>query len=76
MQSVHAMRRTIVLLCVAALLFAALTPATSGLLCAILVPFWFFVAVIVSFRFCEIEQFYCPQAPLLALATSRAPPAI
>jgi hypothetical protein len=76
MQSVHSMRRTIVLLCVAAVLFAALTPAVSGLLCAILVPFWFFVAVIVSFRFREIEKFYSPQAPLLAHATSRAPPAI
>jgi hypothetical protein len=70
------MRNLMVLLCVAALLFAAWTPAASGLFCAILVPFWFFIAVIVSFRFCEIQKVCCPQAPLFALATSRAPPAI
>jgi hypothetical protein len=69
-------RNLIILLCVAAVLFSALTPAAFGLLCAILVPFWFFVAGVVSFRFREIEKFYCPQAPLLAHATSRAPPAI
>ena len=76
MHSLSGMRNLIVLLCVAALLFAALTPAASGLLGAILVPFWLFVAVIVSFRFREIQKVCCPQAPLLALATSRAPPAI
>jgi hypothetical protein len=70
------MRNVIVLLCVAALLFAAWTPDASGLFCAILVPFWFLIAVIVSFRFREIQQVCCPQTPLLALATSRAPPAI
>jgi hypothetical protein len=76
MQSVPGTRNLIIWLCVAAVLFAALTPAASGVLGAILVPFWLFVAVIVSFRFREISKFCCPQAPLLAHATGRAPPAI
>ena len=75
-QTVTRIRNLIVLLCVAAVLFTALTPGASGLLCAILVPFWFCVAVIVSFPFRETDKLYCPRAPLLAHATSRAPPAI
>jgi hypothetical protein len=70
------MRNLIVLLCVAAVLFAALTPAASGLLYALLVPFWFLVAVIVTFRFRDIQKVCCPLAALPALATSRAPPAV
>jgi len=76
MQNAPGGRSLIVLLCIGAVLFAAFTPAASGLLCAILVPFWFFVAVIMGFRFSRNEMVYCPQEPLLAHATSRAPPAI
>lgn len=76
MQNATGVRNLIVLLCVAAMLFAALTPAASGLLYAFLVPCWFLVALIVSFRFRDIEKVCCPQTPLLSLATSRAPPAI
>ena len=41
-------RRLIVILCLAAILFAALTPVASHLLFAILAPLWFFFSILVS----------------------------
>ena len=68
-------RRLVAFLCLAVLLVAALTPATSGPLCAILVPLWLFFAAIVIVSICLAgEDYSAPLIPLLSLAAPRAPP--
>ena len=67
-------RRSLALLCLAVVLFTALTPAT-GVFCLLLVPvFLFFVALVAvplrpDAEICTVRPFPC-----LSLFTSRAPP--
>lgn len=67
--------RLMVVLCVAALLFSALTLTAAGLLLAVLVPFWFFFAAVVVFEIRSIDEL-CDslQFPILLLLSPRPPP--
>jgi uncharacterized protein (DUF58 family) len=47
---ISAARKWLVLLCLAAVLLAALTPGTSSIFLAFLVPLWFLFAVLISVR--------------------------
>ena len=71
---VHA-RRWAALLCIVAVVFAALTPAAPGLLCAILVPLWIFCGLltIVSARHIDNPRILPPLNFFLAVP-GRAPP--
>jgi hypothetical protein len=68
-------RRAVALLCLAVLLYAALTPGAPGLLCAVLVPLWLFTALlaVVSIRreTTDSDPRPLPFSPVLA---PRAPP--
>ena len=75
MQSIHSVRRLIVFLCLAAILLAALTPAAYGLFFAILVPLWYFLALIVSVHIRRAaEGGNKRQFPFLPVVTPRPPP--
>jgi hypothetical protein len=70
-------RRLFVLLCLAAILWAAMHPATSGLPWAMLAPFLFFVALIVSaLSIGQPERLFLPASPSLRLRAPRAPPQV
>jgi hypothetical protein len=65
----------IVILCLAAILFAALTPGASGLLLAILAPLWFFISVFVGIPIRNVAGQSNPQRFLyLPILGSRPPP--
>jgi hypothetical protein len=67
--------RLIVVLCLAAVLFAALTAGSSGELVAVLVPQWFFCAAIVSVAVRSVTEPKNPyQSPFLPVVTPRPPP--
>jgi hypothetical protein len=71
----HQLRRILAVLCVIAVVVAALVPANSALLLAVLVPFAY-ISGPVLFRARRIYRF-APQAisvPLLSAAAFRAPP--
>jgi hypothetical protein len=69
------LRRLIVFLCVVAVLLAAMSPAASGLHCAILVPLLLCVAVIVLTAMDRGSDEVClPVFPVLSSLSSRAPP--
>jgi hypothetical protein len=51
-----------------------MTPSASGLLHAILVPVWVFVAAILVFSIREIADKGPQPPPFLAVLASRAPP--
>jgi len=68
-------RRLIVIVCVAALLLVALTPAASTLLLATLVPLWFFVSIFVgSFQSRVAGPRIAREYPFLPILASRPPP--
>lgn len=68
-------RRLIAFLCLVAVLLAAITPATSGLFLAILVPLLLFVAAVVIVPIGrEPESGDAPAFLFLSIVTSRAPP--
>jgi hypothetical protein len=68
-------RKLIALLCLAALLLAALTPASDGLTPAWLTPFWLFLAILVSFSAGLGEPERDPRLSLSCqVVPSRAPP--
>jgi hypothetical protein len=67
-------RKLVAVLCLAVVLVAALTPSASGLLHAILVPAWVFVAAILVFSIREIADKGPQPPPFLAVLASRAPP--
>jgi hypothetical protein len=67
-------RVSLVLLCLA-LLLAALLPAAHGLAAAILAPFWFFFATVISFHVPAAEEPSRPQLlPFLEVFSPRPPP--
>lgn len=68
-------RRLVALLCLAVVLYAALTPGASGLCLAIFVPVWFFAAAIVTFSIRREATDRAPgPLPFLPVLASRAPP--
>lgn len=71
---VHA-RRWAAALCIVVVLFAALTPAAPGLLCAILVPLWIFCGLLTIVSARPIDN---PPKPLALIffpaVPGRAPP--
>jgi hypothetical protein len=68
-------RRLVALLCLAVVLYAALTPGASGLFFAVLVPVWFFVAAIVVLSMRRETTDRAPgPLPFLPVLASRAPP--
>ena len=52
----HHLRRLLTLICLAAVLLAALAPVTLGILFAFLIPFWFFFAAVVSFPVAIVDE--------------------
>ena len=69
------LRKSVVLLCLAVLLTVALTQAASGLLVAILVPYWFIAAAVIVTPFRrEVSPPAVQPLSLFSVAGSRAPP--
>jgi hypothetical protein len=70
------LRRIFVVLFLLAVLLAALTPATSGLLLPFLIPLWFFFAVILTIQGRIADKCIdLPLLPNLPIFSSRPPPA-
>lgn len=71
----RALTRLLVFLCLAAVLFAALTQPGAVAVLAILAPFWFFLALIVSRPLPDFDD-ACAPLPLLVLPvfSPRPPP--
>jgi len=68
------MRQLVALLCLAALLFAALAPGSHGLAPAI-TPFWIFLAILICFSVANRERECDPRPfPSYTVVPSRAPP--
>jgi len=69
-------RKWVAAICLAALLFAVLTPATSGTFLAFLVPVWvFFVALITVSQSIPAGTTSDPSFPFFPSLQSRPPPA-
>jgi len=69
-------RQLVVIVCLLAVLLAALTPSAYGMLFAILVPIWFFFAVILSVPIYIADQTTDPREyPILGRLSPRPPPA-
>jgi len=68
--------RLVALLCAAVLLLASLTQPVLGLLFLFLIPFWFFLAVVLSVSLLIVPSVYIP-LPFLSLPvfSPRPPPA-
>ena len=71
----HHLRRFFALICLAAILLAALAPVTLGILFAFLIPFWFFFAAVVSFPVAIVdEDSGSPLFASLPIFSPRPPP--
>ncbi len=69
------MRRILALLCLLALLFAALMPGAPGLPVAVLAPLFFFLALLVALtRTPYAFARALPSCPVISPLGSRAPP--
>jgi hypothetical protein len=68
-------RKLSAILCLAALLFAVLTPGAHGLASAILVPFWLFMEILVILSIQRRTEDRDPYPfPFVSAFASRAPP--
>jgi hypothetical protein len=68
-------RRWIVILCVAAVLLAAMSPSTCGLLLAVFFPIWFVFAVVGSVLLGTLpERGFVRQVSFLPVFAPRPPP--
>jgi fatty acid desaturase len=75
MNATSYVRRIAVFFCLAMVLLAALTPGAAGFLPAILVPMWFFIAIVLSFLLSYVdEQHHTQQALALPAFSPRPPP--
>jgi len=74
-QKLFHQRRLIALVCLAVVCLTAMTPSTSGLLCAILVPLGPLFGIVVSIPAASAEQGDPQLFPFLETIGSRAPPA-
>ena len=71
---IHVLRLAI-LVCLAALLIAALPQVAFGLVLALLVPFWFFIAVITAVLSPVIDELFETRPfPCLPVFSPRPPP--
>jgi hypothetical protein len=68
-------RRTLIFICLAAILCAALAHAGTSLLLAILTPIWFFVTTVVGLSIVAVDVHYDTQiSPVLPIFSPRPPP--
>ena len=68
-------RRVVVFICLAMVLFAALTPGAASLPLAILVALWFLIEIAVSILLPHVEeQSHAQQALALPAFSPRPPP--
>jgi hypothetical protein len=75
MRSLFSAGRWDVVLCLAAILLAALIPVVTGLLFVFLVPVWFFFAAITAFLIPSISESCLTQRfPALPVFSPRPPP--
>jgi hypothetical protein len=73
--ALYRFRKQVVVLCLIAVLISALTPITSSLLFAILIPLWFFFAALVTVQGrIDDECFDLTLLPNLPVFSSRPPP--
>jgi len=71
----HPLRWFLALICLAAILFAALSPITLGVVFAFLIPVWFFFAAVVSFPIASVdENCVSPLFASLPVFSPRPPP--
>lgn len=76
MKTTYSSFRLVALLCVAIVLLDALAKPTLGLLFHFLIPFWFFLAVVVSAPLIVIPDVGLPLlSPSLPVLSPRPPPA-
>jgi len=69
------LRKMVVAVCLATILFAALAPGQFGLASAVLVPFWLFVELLVLFSIqSRIEDRQPDPFPFYSTLPARAPP--
>jgi hypothetical protein len=68
-------RKFVVCVCLALLVAAALAPASSGLLLAILIPLWFFLDSVSIQPYIVVEPLTVRPLSLFSIAGCRAPPA-
>jgi len=69
------LRRAIAIVCLAAIMVAALTPASSILLCAVVVPLLLLITALPAVNLGpRFEKVLLPASPFLSTASSRAPP--
>lgn len=75
MKTTYSAPRLVALLCVAMVLLASLAQPTFGLLILFLIPFWFFLAVVVSVPVPVVPDVCLPLSfPSLSVFSPRPPP--
>jgi hypothetical protein len=75
MKTTYSALRLVALLCLAMVLLAALALPVAGLLFLFLIPFWFFVANVVSVPLPLVPDVCAPLSfPSLAVISPRPPP--
>jgi hypothetical protein len=69
------LRRLTVLLCLVAVLLAALSPSAFGNAACLVTVFFYFIATVVTVLISQRDETaFLPASPLLAVLASRAPP--
>jgi hypothetical protein len=68
-------RRLIAIVCIAVMVFTAMTPMASHLLCGVLVPLGPLFGTVVSLPTPQADDARCETGPCRSVRTSRAPPA-
>ncbi len=75
MKTTYSALRLVALLCVAMVLLASLAQPTLGLLFLSLIPFWFFLAVVVTVPLSVVTNVCLPHPfPSLPVFSPRPPP--
>jgi len=76
MAAMSQFRKLVLVLCVAALLLALLSPAASGFPPAILTPFWIFLWILTLVCLApSVEEAQPKRSGFVTVRSSRAPPA-
>ncbi len=75
MNHLSRMHRTVILICLAAILCAALAHAGASLLMAILTPMWLFITSVVALSIVGVDEHDDTQmSPVLPIFSPRPPP--
>jgi hypothetical protein len=75
MKTTYSALRMVALLCVAMVLLAAVAQPAVGLLFLFLIPFWFFVAIVVKVLLPLVPNVFAPRSfPSLRVVSPRPPP--